>query len=62
MFLDITKINSDYVFSQGNENMPNLIRIVNTQKKVLGVRVPDLRKLAKKLARDIDGDELKNYY
>ena len=60
MFLDITKINSELAFlTKGNEEYAKFNkRIVNTQKSVLGVRVPDLRKLAKKLARDIDGDEI----
>ncbi len=45
----------------GNEEYAKFNKkIVNTKKTVLGVRVPDLRKLAKKLARNIDHNEIEN--
>ncbi len=37
-------------------------RIVKTDKTVIGVRMPDLRKLAKKVAKEIDGfEEIQNF-
>ena len=46
----------------GNEEYAKFnARIVNTNKTVLGVRVPALRKYAKLLARDSSFDDIKKY-
>lgn len=46
----------------GNEEYTHFnAKIVNTKKTVLGVRVPALRTLAKKLARDCTSDDIERY-
>lgn len=52
--LELTRGNEEYaVFNK---------RIVKTSKTVIGVRMPDLRKLAKKVAKEIDGfGEMQNF-
>jgi Predicted DNA alkylation repair enzyme len=48
--------------ARGNEEYAKFnLKIVNTRKKVLGVRTPDMRKLAKKLASNMSFDDVKNY-
>ena len=45
--------------SLGNEKYAKFNkRIVNTRQKVIGVRTPDVRKLAKNLARDMTADDI----
>lgn len=49
--------------TRGNEEYATFNkRIVKTGKTVIGVRMPDLRKLAKKVAKEIDGfEEMQNF-
>lgn len=50
------------LLARGNEEYAKFnARIVNTNKTVLGVRVPALRKYAKLLARDSSFDDIKKY-
>ncbi len=63
MTLSIEEIQHELkLLAAGNEEYAVFNRrIVNTQKTVLGVRVPDLRKLAKKLAKQCTADDIAQY-
>ncbi len=63
MSFSISKIRSELrTLSKGNEEYAKFNkRIVNTQKSVLGVRVPDLRKLAKKIVKNSSVKDMMNY-
>lgn len=50
------------LLARGNEEYAKFnARIVNTDKTVIGVRVPDLRKYANRLARNSSFDDIKKY-
>lgn len=63
MSLDLHAIRAELiVLAAGNEEYAAFNRrIVNTDKSVLGVRIPDLRKLAKRLAADCGAQDAADY-
>lgn len=63
MSIDINALNNELAhLATGNEEYALFNkRIVNTNKKVLGVRTPDLRKLAKRHAKDISFAEIEQF-
>lgn len=56
-------INADLInLSKGNEEYAYFSKkIVNTNKTVLGVRTPDMRKLAKRLAKQVTAADVREY-
>ena len=63
MVIQVEPIQSELVkLSKGNEEYARFNqRIVNTKKIVIGVRLPDLRKLARDLAKNASDKDIENY-